>query len=186
MIAVPAFAEPDDCRSVIDAYERCRSTRSRALGGDGFFDFRVLWIHSFPKRENPARRILQGWRRRAVAVVSEIARERLYSDSVQVVRWDGQEMPPHQDDRHPDGSEHGTPWRAWSSVIYLNDDFDGGDIYFPETGEAYRPVTGSLVVFRGSDWHGVRGITSGSPRYTSPGWYTPDPAHEDRHAAIDY
>ena len=96
-------------------------------------------------------------------------------------------MPPHQDDRHPDGLPHNTPWREWASVIYLNSDFDGGEIYFSEGSDLsiYKPVIGSLVFFEGRRWHGVRAVTQGV-RYTSPGWYTRDPSHEDVYARKEY
>jgi len=95
-------------------------------------------------------------------------------------------MPPHQDDRHPDGSPHGTPWREWASIIYLNSDFDGGEIYFPDrNGFEYKPVQGSIVFFKGEEWHGVRAVTRGT-RYTAPGWLTRDQSREDRFARIEY
>ena len=184
MIEIRDFAASDECTAVIGSYERCRGQHSHRIG-DGFFDYRVLWINSFPKSENATRRILQSWRRRAGEIVSCHAGKQLYSDTIQVVRWDGQEMPPHQDDRHPDGARHNTPWREWAVIIYLNDIFEGGEIYFPETGDVYKPASGSLIFFEGRQWHGVRRVTRGI-RYASPGWFTSDPAHEDRYARIQY
>jgi predicted 2-oxoglutarate/Fe(II)-dependent dioxygenase YbiX len=184
MIEIASFASVDDCRGVVSAYERCRATHSHKIG-DGFFDHRVLWINSFPDSENQARHILQKWRRRAVEIISAHVGVQVYSDTIQVVRWDGQAMPPHQDDRHPNGAPHNTPWRAWASVIYLNDGFEGGEIFFPETRKKYAPVTGSLVFFEGRVWHGVRAVTRGV-RYTSPSWYSMNPIHEDHYAKIEY
>ncbi len=184
MTEIPEFASVDDCERVIRAYERCREPYSHKVG-DGFFDFRVLWINSFPDTENETRRILQGWRNRAVEVISAYVGQRLYSDTIQVVRWNGEAMPPHQDDRHPDGQPHNTPWRTWASIIYLNDAFDGGEIYFPETGDCYRPSAGALIFFKGLRWHGVRAVTRGV-RYTCPSWYSTDPIHEDRYVRIKY
>ena len=178
------FALPAECSEIVSAYERCRGRYSFRTG-DPFFDYRVLWINSFPDNENDARRILQGWRRRAVQIVSENAGRSLYSDTIQVVRWNGQEMPPHQDDRHPDGSLHDTPWRKWASVIYLNDDYEGGEIYFPDIGLSHKPAAGTLLCFEGSLRHGVRAVTRGL-RYTSPGWYSSDPIREDPWARVQY
>jgi hypothetical protein len=178
------FAELDECERVIASYERCREMHGHKVG-DGFFDFRVLWINSFPAAENETRRILQSWRRRAVEVLRQSAGVPLYSDTVQVVRWTGQAMPPHQDDQHPHGRPHKTPWRKWASIIYLNDDFDGGEIYFPESANVYRPIAGALIFFEGCRWHGVRAVTRGI-RYTSPSWYSIDSTHEDRYAHAEY
>lgn len=181
---VPEFARPDERQRVTAAYERCRDVQSRRLG-DPFFDHRVLWINSFPDAENETRRILQNWRRRAVRLLSDTVGRALYSDTIQVVRWDGQEMPPHQDDRHPDGSPHNTPWREWASIIYLNDDYAGGEIYFPDIDVTYKPVGGALLFFEGSLRHGVRAV-HGGVRYTSPSWYSSDQQREDPWARIDY
>jgi len=183
MVHVPGFAPTYECSCVIQSYERCRSYCHKI--GDGFFDHRVLWINSFPDTENESRRVLQRWRYRAVDIVSRQVGNRVYSDTIQVVRWDGQAMPPHQDDRHPDGAPHNTPWRAWASVMYLNDDFDGGEIYFPDTEESYKPVAGALIIFEGSLRHGVRAVSRGV-RYTSPSWYSTDPAHQDPYALVHY
>jgi 2OG-Fe(II) oxygenase superfamily len=180
---VREFAQPGECRHVTAAYERCRADQGSPVG-NSFFDYRVLWINSFPDRENEARRMLQNWRRRAVRILSEQAGRSLYSDTIQVVRWDGQEMPPHQDDRHPDGAPHDTPWREWASIIYLNDDYEGGEIYFPDINVTYKPAAGTLLFFPGALRHGVRAARG--VRYTSPSWYTRDQQREDPWAKVDY
>lgn len=184
LVEVRGFASSDDCRRVIAAYDRCRTTYGHSVG-DGFFDYRVLWINSFPDQENAVRRILQQWRGQAVSIISRHVGQQVYSDTIQIVEWQGEEMPVHQDDRHPDGSPHNTPWRAWASVIYLNDDFEGGEIYFPDLEHSYKPVTGSLLFFEGWLRHGVRAVMRGS-RYTSPSWYSTDAKHEDPYARIVY
>jgi len=185
MQEVHDFALMEECQIVIDAYERCHAAHSRRTA-NRFWDYRVLWINSFPDSENETRRILQAWRRRASELLSAHVNCPLYSDTIQVVRWTGEEMPPHQDDRHPDGSPHRTPWREWASVIYLNSNFDGGEICFPDrSGLQYKPVQGALIFFEGAEWHGVRAVTRGI-RYTAPGWFTRDPSREDRFARIEY
>jgi hypothetical protein len=181
MLELCRFADPDDCRTVIAAYERSQATHG-AIVGDPFFDRRVMWIGSFPDSENPARRILQRWRHRATVVVSMWSGQTMYSDTIQVVRWDDQAMPPHRDHRHPNGLPNPTPWREWAAIIYLNDDFAGGHLIFPETGENYIPVAGALVLFSGTSLHGVESA-SGGPRYTAPAWFTRDPTHADPWAA---
>lgn len=61
------------------------------------------------------------------------------------------------------------PFIEYSSVIYLNDDYVGGDIYFPKQNFAYTPKKYSAVFFPGNDYeylHGVSKIESGN-RYTA-------------------
>lgn len=177
MLELCQFADRDDCQTVIAAYERSHTIHG-AIVGDTFFDRRVMWVGSFPETENAARRILQQWRHRATAVASLWAGQRMYSDTIQVVRWNGQAMPPHRDHRHADGTPNPTPWREWATIIYLNDGFVGGRLIFPETGESYDPVAGSLLLFAGDVLHSVE-AAAGSPRYTAPGWFTRDATRAD-------
>lgn len=60
-----------------------------------------------------------------------------------------------------------------ATLIYLNNDYDGGEIYFPELGIEIKPEAGDLVCFPDTpDFvHGVKPIESGI-RYTSPRWLT--------------
>jgi hypothetical protein len=58
-----------------------------------------------------------------------------------------------------------------SSVIYLNNDFEGGTINFPEYNVEYAPKTGDLVIFKADIQHEVTTITSGK-RYTLALWHT--------------
>lgn len=60
-----------------------------------------------------------------------------------------------------------------ATLIYINDNYEGGDIYFPELGISIKPEVGDLVCFPDTpDFvHGVKPITSGT-RYTSPRWIT--------------
>ena len=60
-----------------------------------------------------------------------------------------------------------------ATIVYLNDDYAGGDIYFPEYDISIKPEAGDLVSFPDTPnfVHGVRPITSGI-RYTAPRWFT--------------
>ena len=73
---------------------------------------------------------------------------------------------------HSDNSdEHGVPnafeINKYVSILYLNDDYEGGELYFPEHGVEFKPKAMSLVLFPGGveNIHGVRKITK-NQRYT--------------------
>lgn len=58
--------------------------------------------------------------------------------------------------------------KHYSSLVYLNDDYEGGELYFPQHDNyAIKPEPGTLVCFKGDDenLHGVKEITEGT-RYT--------------------
>jgi Rps23 Pro-64 3,4-dihydroxylase Tpa1-like proline 4-hydroxylase len=176
------FLSAEDCTALIACFERNRERLFRNPQGDPFWDNRYLWITSLPDSENAAKRIMQDARRRVIEALQVFYSEPvIYSDTVQLVKWSpGHSMPPHADNAHPDGSPHGMPWRDYASVIYLNDDYGGGEFYFTEIGVEVKPTAGLLMAFTGGmhHFHGVREVR-GAARYTMPGWYTRDVAHRD-------
>lgn len=76
--------------------------------------------------------------------------------------------------------------RDYSAILYLNDDFEGGDFIFTEldakrvTAEV-RPQCGRVVGFGSGkeNPHGVRAVTKGQ-RCAVALWFTLDPAHEEK------
>ena len=100
----------------------------------------------------------------------------LWAETVNIVRWPaGYDMQPHIDNQNNDGSSNGMPQRTFSSVVYLNDDYEGGEIYFPKLNMEVKPRKGTMIAFlSGPDhMHGVRGLKRDNDlRYTFPVWYT--------------
>lgn len=82
-----------------------------------------------------------------------------------------------------DGYEH----LIFSSVLYLNDGYEGGEIYFPNQGYYYKPQCGDVVMFPcgGHEYlHGVKPVTG--RRYTVPMFHTarPDMASPILHPGV--
>ena len=83
-----------------------------------------------------------------------------YINYTHLTAW---QSPIHQP-LHTDFEEH-----AWTSVLYLNDNFDGGCTIVGN--EKVTPKTGDLILFTGKDiLHGVEEVTKGT-RYTITSWY---------------
>ena len=89
--------------------------------------------------------------------------------------WDGYEQPPHADGEEPDGSIHQFHWRKFGCVYYLNDDYDGGEIWFPNFNMEMKPKKNMLAFFPGdvNHLHGVRNVTNGV-RHTIASFWTYD------------
>jgi predicted 2-oxoglutarate/Fe(II)-dependent dioxygenase YbiX len=63
---------------------------------------------------------------------------------------------------HRDNTTFGTAHRKFACSLNLNDDFDGGDVRFPEFGpNTFRPPLGGAVIFSCALMHEVTRITRG-------------------------
>ena len=102
-------------------------------------------------------------------LVSEI-----YPDYLGLVRWNvGDSQAPHADGENPNGDAHPFNWRNFGCVYYMNDDYEGGEIYFPNQDITLKPKPNTLVFFPGTleYLHGVNPVTSGV-RYTLTSFWT--------------
>jgi hypothetical protein len=71
-------------------------------------------------------------------------------------------------------------------IIYLNDDYEGGEICYPEYNFCYKPNAGDLVIHKVTNIHAVKNINSGY-RYTHSA-YINDLFHVEEQAflSIDF
>jgi hypothetical protein len=95
-----------------------------------------------------------------------------------IVRWPvGARQEPHADKEFHSGAEKGRandfPWYDLAGLFYFNDDYEGGELYFPQHGIEFKPVAGAAYFFPGDMHytHGVRPVKSGN-RFTSPFFWT--------------
>jgi hypothetical protein len=98
--------------------------------------------------------------------------------SAALVRWlPGQLQMPHADKELHEGENRGKPndfpFYDIAGLFYLNDEYEGGELYFPEQGIQFKPKRGAAYFFPGdmNYIHGVTEITSGI-RYVSPFFWT--------------
>lgn len=90
-------------------------------------------------------------------------------------RWDiGDRQDPHADGETFDGIPTETYMDDYGSIIYLNDDYEGGEIRFPGYDITIKPPAGTFIFFPSSTYyiHEVLPITNGV-RYTSPHFWVP-------------
>lgn len=91
-----------------------------------------------------------------------------------IMKWrPGIEQHPHADKQLNDGQPNAFPDYDLNSLFYYNDDFDGGELYYPDHGVTIKPKPGLAVAHPGdvNYLHGVSMITRGY-RYTTPSFYT--------------
>lgn len=98
----------------------------------------------------------------------------------------GDNQTPHADGQRNDGTPNEFPWRTVGCVLYLNDNYTGGSIYFPQHDLELSPKPGTLVWFPGTAefLHGVRPVVSGE-RITISSFWGPNPPHRHPYYDID-
>lgn len=88
----------------------------------------------------------------------------VHSDTIQFQRTFVQpDQPPHSDSTGNNGEDNGTSHRKFSSLLYLNDEFDGGNLWFPNQNIEVVPKPNTLVLFPATFeyMHGVKAVTNG-------------------------
>ena len=164
---LPNVFEPGLCRTLIAAYEEHGGAES------GFMrdvDGKTKLIHDpWHKRrrdftvEDPATiKVIQN---RILRRIKPEIRKVHFFDATRMERYlvacyraeDGGHFRPHRDN-----TTKGTAHRRFALSINLNDDFEGGDLSFPEFGpREFRPPLGGAVVFSCSLMHAVSPVTRG-------------------------
>lgn len=90
-------------------------------------------------------------------------------------RWDaGDSQPLHADGEDLEGNPNESYAVDYASVLYINDDYSGGEICFPLQGLTYKPKAGTAVFFPANRWymHSVSTVQEGT-RYTAPTFWVP-------------
>lgn len=158
MLIVDDYLSNEECDSLFDLFTK---TDFPSNISDGVWSYRVKW----PQYTEQQRWKLEDNRTR---VCEQYFGKRLKILNVNMTLWrESDEMPPHSDY----GARNEFPNREYASIIYMNDDFEGGEIYIPDLNFEMKPKKGRLICFRGGILHhGVRAITKGM-RLTNICWF---------------
>lgn len=101
--------------------------------------------------------------------VSAVYGKTVTPSSIHAQKWDvGSSANPHSDNSDFDGNPtEGFDNLKYVGILYLNSDYEGGDLFFPEHGISIHPNAGSMYIFSGGveNIHGVTEIISGT-RYS--------------------
>jgi predicted 2-oxoglutarate/Fe(II)-dependent dioxygenase YbiX len=163
-------------QSFVELYtDFVKSTDLWEKNSDGIWNNRSINLRTMP---TDIRETMLDNRIRAKRRIQEHfnAEQELYSDIFQFVRWRIGDCldPPHADAENLDGKPHPFPYRNFAAILYLNNDYEGGRISFPNFGNFCPEIKpGMLVAFPGTlqYLHGVSRVTSGM-RYTIASFFT--------------
>lgn len=114
-------------------------------------------------------------------IMEEYQMKAVYADSLNLIKWPhGYVQPAHSDLENYNGEPHIYNWRQIGCVLYLNDQFEGGEIHFPQHGVTI-PVKPRMLAFFPGDVnhaHGVNRVLNGT-RYTISSFWTEYENHKD-------
>lgn len=177
---------PEECailrKAIEDNLEDLQKIRE---ANNDYWKGRVLYMPDIRRTSEKAGDTLAEVLHRSVESLEKFynLKQRIWCDAAHLVFWPtGIHMPAHADNANPDGSPHGMTWRDFASICYLNDDYEGGHVYFTAHDMAIKPRMGRNVAFTGGFYHehAVLKVTEGM-RFTMPAFYTFDESHKDRH-----
>jgi len=156
ILAIDGYLDEDECRRCCNLHQGSTPVTSH----DPFWKERVHhveWPASVKVKLGQVPDLAAGF----------FCKQTLFDEGFTLVEWgEGIGM-----SAHSDFGRHGEfPSRQYACVLYLNDGFDGGEVYFPELGIEVVPEPGLLLVFPGGNvLHGVRKVTQGR-RLTAISW----------------
>lgn len=135
---------------------------------------RVATRPSLDKNDPKIGPIISGLFEKLKPVIEDFFNVKATPTGETIVRWlPGQLQHPHADKELHEGPDAGLPndfpCYDIASLFYLNDDYEGGELYFPKQGIQFKPKKGAAYFFPGdmNYIHGVTEIKSGI-RYTCP------------------
>jgi predicted 2-oxoglutarate/Fe(II)-dependent dioxygenase YbiX len=182
VLIVPRILEPALCRELIAVYKTHGGSASGVMRK---VDGQVrLVVDDFKKRSDAPiddEELRKRLRARITACLLPEIEKAFMFKATRIERYivasydesDGGYFRPHRDNTTP-----GTAHRQFACSINLNaEEFDGGDLRFPEFGRrTYRPPTGGAVIFSCSLVHEATPVTRGTRYAFLPFFYNEDGA----------
>jgi hypothetical protein len=160
----------NECRQIIHFHKTHHNLRTLGNGSD-YKGIRFLHI------QTPWVRQLIG--RVSLNLICEIYKTQdkiVYPEMISINEWPiGGYQDPHLDTYSSESQRlqvaSDERQREWTCILYLNDNFQGGQTYVPN-GECYEPIEGAGLLFQGIYIeHGVHRVRR-HPRHTISFWFS--------------
>lgn len=167
ILILPNVFEPDLCEALINLYDTEGSIETGFMKDEGGKTVGVLDAKHKRRRDHYMKddalisRVQERFTRRVVPEIAkihqyEVTRMERYIVGCYTEEDGGHFMP------HRDNTTKGTAHRRFAVSVNLNEDFDGGEVMFPEYGRrTFKAPAGGAVVFSCSLLHAVTKITRG-------------------------
>lgn len=164
--------------TVWDVTETQYNDNGTVIYDSNYWEDRVITQQNIDKVDPKINNIIKGMVHRLKIKVDDFFQVDALPTPPAMVRWlPGQLQMPHADKELHSGPDAGKPndfpWYDIAGLFYINDDYEGGELYFPNQGIQFKPKAGSAYFFPGdmNYIHGVTEVKSGI-RYTVPFFWT--------------
>lgn len=164
IIVQPDFLGAAEISTLLEIAE----TNKYRSADDMFWNNRVMSVIGMPGRRGELGATIMT---RVCDKIGLMYQTTTYCDTIDIVKWpDGLSQTPHYD------GLSGYEYRTFGAVIYLNNNFRGGELFYPKLGIRITPQPGTLVIHPGTELytHGVHKII-GSTRYTVASFWSNSP-----------
>lgn len=177
IIEVPNVLTQEECEQLIHYYREHPELRTKGNAQKRFDNYAMETSSVY----GPLLKTVAALTNRLIIKAAKAYNiEELYLDYQTLVKWDaGEEMEFHADNVTQDKDPHWyCGWRDYSSILYLNHDYEGGDTIFKHQQQRQPPMQGTAILFPATYayTHGVDKVLSGT-RYTLASWFTQDREH---------
>jgi autonomous glycyl radical cofactor GrcA len=164
--------------TVWDITESKKNENGTVIYDADYWADRVATYASLQKVDPTILPLIQDMQQRLKVKVDKFFNVNVRATGPAVVKWPvGTHQTPHADKELHEGPDAGKPnafpYYDIASIFYFNDDYEGGELYFPAQNVKIKPKAGSAYFFPGdmNYVHGVTTVTSGL-RFTCPFFWT--------------
>lgn len=167
IIEIPNFVTPEEASNMVRYFE----SKAQMWGDVAFYgSFGMGIFHGDPELEDYGLygTFFQELTDKYREAVEEVFEREVRPNTSHAQKWSvGGFASPHSDNSDHDGNPTSFQINKYVGILYLNEDYEGGNLYFPEHDIEFKPTPYSFITFPGGveNVHGVREITAGT-RYT--------------------
>lgn len=167
IIEIPNFVTPECAESIINYIE----SYSEDWGDIAFYGSSGMGIHPDDPRladYNLPPAFFESLRKKFQEAIELVFDREVTANTSHAQKWDvGGFAAPHSDNSDFDGTPNAFEINKYVGILYLNSNYEGGELYFPDHKIEFKPAAYSYICFPGGveNIHGVREIIEGT-RYT--------------------
>lgn len=185
IVEIPNFVDSATSLNIINYVE----SYSTMWGDIAFYGSSGMGIHPDDPRlaeYSLPPRFFETLRKKFQEAIELVFDREVVANTSHAQKWDvGGFAAPHSDNSDFDGTPNAFEINKYVGILYLNDDYEGGTLYFPEHSIEFKPSANSFICFPGGveNIHGVKEIIKGT-RYTMVSfWDFADAVYSDEKRA---